>query len=81
MSKPKLHELLAVESDLEGNSKLVIDEAIVTFSKKPDHFEKFVRKYEPSVEGEPDQPTEYKEITTTVGQKLMTETIKRVRIW
>ena len=36
--KSKLHELLAVESDTESTYKKVIEEAIITFLKKADHF-------------------------------------------
>ena len=34
----KLHEILAVEGDLEATAKKIINEAINTFSKKADHF-------------------------------------------
>ena len=34
----KLHELLAVEADLDGIQKKIMDETTVTFSKKPAHF-------------------------------------------
>jgi hypothetical protein len=34
----KLHEIIAVEGDVESVAKKVIDEGVVTFTKKPDHF-------------------------------------------
>lgn len=34
----KLHEILAVEGDLAGTAKKILDETINTFAKKPDHF-------------------------------------------
>lgn len=66
----KLHELLAVEGDLDGNVVKVTEEAVVTFSKRADHFSKSERSYLPTAENEPEQPTEYHDITTTVGEKL-----------
>lgn len=66
----KLHELLAVEGDLDGTVKKVVAEGAVTFSKKPDHFLGSVRTYEPLVEGDPGLPSESKEMVTTVTEKL-----------
>lgn len=34
----KLHEILAVEGDLQGTAKKIEEETVVTFTKKPDHF-------------------------------------------
>jgi len=34
----KLHELLAVEGDLDGTQKKIVEETIVTFTKKASHF-------------------------------------------
>jgi len=66
----KLHELLAVEGDLEGIATRVSEEAMVTFTKRVDHFTKSQRDYKPTVEGEPEQPSEYHELTTTVLEKV-----------
>lgn len=67
---PKLHELLAVEGDLEGIYKKIIDETINTFQKKVDRFFGAVRTLEWFEEGNPPQPAEYQELTTTVKKKL-----------
>jgi hypothetical protein len=67
----KLHELLAVEADLKGVSDKVISEAIVTFTKKTDHFQGFTKRYEPYRDGlEHFLPSESKELVTTVKDKL-----------
>jgi len=66
----KLHELLAVEGDLEGSYKKILEEAKVTFSKKADHFFGFFRKcnmYDEDIAAPPD---EFKEMDTTVQAKL-----------
>lgn len=67
----KLHEVLAVEGDLEGSSKKVVAEAINTFTKKNDHFMGFTKTYEPFRDGpEHQMPSEGKELVTTVEDKL-----------
>lgn len=67
----KLHELLAVEEQLGGAAKKVLAESATTFSKKPDHFQGFVKRYEPFVTGvENDRPSEEKAMVTTVDAKL-----------
>jgi len=66
----KLHELLAVEGDLEGTYRKIIEETTTTFSKKPDHFFGFVRTLEWFTEGMPDHPAEHKAMDTTVVDKL-----------
>ncbi|HUW22255.1 MAG TPA: hypothetical protein VMW41_06355 [Candidatus Bathyarchaeia archaeon] len=66
----KLHELLAVEGDLEGTYRKIIEETTTTFSKKPDHFFGFIRTLEWFTEGMPDHPEEHKAMDTTVSDKL-----------
>lgn len=67
----KLHELLAVEGDLEGVAKKVIQETATTFVKKPDHFQAFNKSYVPYNEGKENElPSEEKELVTTVSKKL-----------
>ena len=66
----KLHELLAVEGDLEGSYKKIIEEAKTTFSKRADHFFGFHRKCEMYDESATAPPDEYKEMDTTVQDKL-----------
>jgi hypothetical protein len=67
----KLHELLAVETDLESTYKKVLEEAIVTFTKKADHFmgtHKVLTMFDESKQNE--NLTEHKEMVTTVDSKL-----------
>jgi hypothetical protein len=67
----KLHELLAVEADLEGAYKRIIEEALVTFTKKPDHFlgqDKILEMFDEDRKKE--NTTEHKEMVTTVPDKL-----------
>ena len=66
----RLHELLAVEGDLEGSYKKIIQEAIITFSKKADHFFGFHRKCDMYEDDVPVPPDEFKEMDTTVQAKL-----------
>ena len=69
----KLHELLAVEPDLEGAYQKIIKETIQTFTKRTDHFNGFTRVLEiyDRPEGDPDPPVERKAMDTTVHDKLM----------
>ena len=70
MSKGKLHELLAVEADLEGKAKLIIGETMAVFKGKPNLFLGSVRTYQPFREDGISYPEEHQAITTTVGDKL-----------
>ena len=65
-----LHEILAVESDLEGSYKKILEEAKVIFSKKPDHFFGFHRKCDIYEQNVATPPAEFKEMETTVQEKL-----------
>lgn len=66
----KLHELLAVEGDLEGTYKKVLEEAKVTFGKKAAHFFGRHKKLEMFDENAPRPPDEFQEMVTTVHDKL-----------
>ena len=69
----KMHELLAVESDLAGNYKRVRDEGINTLSKKPDHFfghHKSLLMFDESRKNEEASAAQHKEMTTTVSEKI-----------
>lgn len=71
MGKPVLHELLAVEGDLDGAHKKIIDETKVTFTKKADRFMGQHRKYLPFTDHDGISfPEDYKQIDTTVLDKL-----------
>lgn len=67
----KLHELLAVENDVESTYKKVVEEAKVTFTKKVDHFSgshRALKMFDESKQNE--NIDENKEMVTTVGKKL-----------
>ena len=66
----RLHELLAVEGDLEGIYKTITQETINTFSNKAHHFVGSVRELEWFEEGQKDEPKEYQHMTTTIKDKL-----------
>ena len=67
----KLHELLAVESDIENVYKKVMKEAQVTFTKKPAHFMGFHKRLELFSDSANDTtPEEFQDITETVDSKL-----------
>jgi hypothetical protein len=67
----KLHELLAVEGDLEGTFKRIVEEAINTLAKKPDHFIAMQKKLEMfDDEKKQENLEERKEMVTTVLAKM-----------
>lgn len=66
----KLHEVLAVEADLEGKAKVVMAEAQKVFKEKPAMFYGFNRVYHPFVEDGISYPEENQALTTTVEDKL-----------
>lgn len=67
----KLHEILAVEGDLEATAKKIAEEAIDTFRKKPDHFVESVRSLTMFDENRSGENTrEHKAMVTTVADKL-----------
>ena len=66
----KLHELLAVESDLENVNKKTLDEARTTFGKKASHFHEMHRKLENFNADDQEAPEEHQEMVTTVHDKL-----------
>ena len=67
---PKLHELLAVEGDLEGAHKEILQEAQKTFKDKPAHFMGAHKTLKMFDENQPTAPDEYQEMVTTVHDKL-----------
>jgi len=69
--KGKLHELLAVEGDLENAAKKIMGETIQTFTKKQDHFSAFIRTLTMFDENRQNEnTTDRSELTTTVDEKL-----------
>lgn len=67
----KLHEVLAVEGDLAGTAKKIMDEARATFDKKPDHFLASTTKTTFFAEDQANlNTTESKAMVTTVADKL-----------
>jgi len=69
----QLHEVLAVETGLEQAALNVASEAVVTFTKKTDHFTGHVRTLEMFSEDRKKEEAgqeEIKELTTTVPEKL-----------
>ena len=66
----KLHELLAVEADLEGKANRIIGETSKVFEKKPGIFMGSVRTYKPFVDDGIDYPEEHQALTETVSNKL-----------
>lgn len=79
MKKGVLHELLAVEGDLEGAHKKILEETKTTFTKKADHFMGQHRRLEMFVEDGISYPEEHKKLDTTVQAKLdhLTKTERR----
>lgn len=69
--KGQLHELLAVEGDLKGEKVKVMEEAIVTFSKKAGLFIGFVKKLSMfSDDRSNEEGEDRQDLTETVPKKL-----------
>ena len=71
--EPKLHEVLAVESDLESQSSKIMMEATSTFTKKAPHFmahHKWLEMFDEGRKLEEQGATEHKDIVETVDGKL-----------
>jgi len=67
----KLHELLAVEADLEGKYNRILDETRKTFKDRPNHFLGSIRTYQAFDENDiTDQPEEHQAMATTVHERL-----------
>jgi len=71
--KQKLHELLAVESDLKNKFHQIAEETAVTFTKKADHFQgalRTLKMVDAAREHEEAAGEVRKELVTTVDDKL-----------
>lgn len=67
----KLHEVLAVQGDLEGTAKHLIEEAIGTFQKKGEHFLEIDKTFTMFDEDrQAENSTEHKPMVETVQKKL-----------
>lgn len=66
----KLHELLAVESDLKSAAEKILAETINTFTKKEHHFTERFKSYQSKDEEGETFPPEKQELVTTVPKKL-----------
>ena len=69
----KLHEVLAVETDVEETSRKILEEAFTTFNKKGNLFEgyhKTLQMLDEERSGEEAGAEEHKAIVTTVADKL-----------
>ena len=70
MAKGKLHELLAVEADLAGQSQNIQKETRKVFKEKEVVFKGMIRTYKPFVEDGIEYPEDRIDLTTTVSDKL-----------
>jgi hypothetical protein len=69
----KLHELLAVEQDLAGTFKNILEETKTTFNKKTAHFmsaHRVLKYYDEEKERAEKAPEEHQAMQTTVQKKL-----------
>jgi hypothetical protein len=66
----KLHELLAVESDLRSQAESCRTELKGTFEKKGHHFTKKVTTFKPNAEGSPDKVESQLNLQTSVRKEL-----------
>lgn len=67
---PKLHELLAVEGDLEGTYKKILEETKANFTKHPDRYFGQHQRIENFDENAQPEPDTHKEMDDTVPAKL-----------
>lgn len=67
---PKLHELLAIESNLEGQMNKTRAELVNTFEKKRHLFEEKRVTFRPLAEGEPEVTEAQSDIQSTVPKEL-----------
>lgn len=65
-----LHELLAVEGDLEGEHKKITNETTVAFLKKAHLFSGYLKRVKAFDENEPEFPEERTQLESTVDEKL-----------
>ena len=66
----KLHELLAVEGDLEGTYKKILQETNVNFTKHPDRYFGQHLRIENFDENAPKEADQHKEMDDTIPSKL-----------
>jgi hypothetical protein len=68
---PKIHELIPVEADKSAIANALVDEAINTFSKKPEHFIGQARRVQMFAEDrQAENTSDRKELVETVESKL-----------
>lgn len=70
MMGTKLHEILAVEGDLQNAYKAILDETVATFTKKTQLFVGYHRWLKNFDENAPESPQEHHNMETTVHDKL-----------
>lgn len=81
--KPKLHELIAVEGELDGTAKKILTEATATFGKN-DHFlagRREVHMLADTEQAKAEELVEQTALTTTVAEKLDYVRGHVVRYW
>lgn len=66
----KLHEILAVETDLRGATNKLLQEGMKTFKDKLSIFDGLHRRYESLTDGDEGQPPQDKPLAETVPSKL-----------
>lgn len=67
----KQHELIAVEGELKGAFRKILNETVATFKNRASHFIASLRQYAPFDENDPDVlADERSEMVTTVNEKL-----------
>jgi len=67
---PKLHELLAVKTNLVGQGDKAVNDQKDLFAKKRHHFGASIRQYTPLTEGAQPVTEEQSDIQTTVAKEL-----------
>ncbi len=68
--KKKLHELIAVASNVQGQSKKLVSDLKDTFHKKPHLFRTAITTYNPKAEGEEQKTEVHSAIQTSIAKEL-----------
>jgi len=66
----KLHEVLAVETDLKATADKLLKETLTTFTNKKSHFESSDVRFHPDDEKAPQEPADVKPMIGTLRDKI-----------
>ena len=77
----KLHQHLAVESEIKQKAEKVLKETIKTFQNKSSHFDGLIQTYKPFDESQNDVIEENKALVDTVINKLLYNQLSIIQLF